>query len=77
MIRRAPLTAQAETRWASRRFSATEQQERMMAGIGFWGGFPTKHVLEKLGAELRQAYLPVLEASPPEAIRALLARPGS
>jgi hypothetical protein len=43
-----------------------------MAGVGLLGGFPTKYVLDKLGAELRRLYRPVLDEAPPERIATLL-----
>ena len=45
-----------------------------MAAIGFMGGFPTKYVLEKLGAELRRVYGPVIDEAPPEWMGSLLDR---
>jgi hypothetical protein len=45
-----------------------------MAGLAFWGGFPTKYVLDKLGAQLRDAYVPALDEPLPIEIRALVAQ---
>jgi hypothetical protein len=42
-----------------------------MAGV--LGEFPTKYVLDKLGAELRRLYGPVLDEVPPQPIASLLA----
>ena len=41
---------------------------------GFLGDFPTKYVLDKLGAELRRLYGPVLDETPPQAIASLVAQ---
>jgi hypothetical protein len=41
---------------------------------GALGDFPTKYVLDKLGAELRRLYGPVLDETPLQRIACLLAR---
>ena len=43
-----------------------------MAGV--LGEFPTKYVLDKLGAELRRLYGPVLDETPPKVIASLVAQ---
>ena len=45
-----------------------------MASIGYLGGWPTAYVLEKIGAALRQQYLPLIEAPLPETIMQLVQR---
>jgi hypothetical protein len=46
----------------------------VIAMAGALGEVPTKYVLDKLGAELRRVYAPVLDEAPPQPISCLLAQ---